>query len=422
MNKKEEELVTVLHRAIVTTTLETLSHQDVIDKEIAFMLFDYHFDFPFEPAVGLCQTTERDYFKEHHGILSAYGTADMEYFSENDNPKFDFDAYEGFAKSAQALTDLLDDYEYEDKKQFIIDFYIGVCQELMRHKELSKVIKMTEDFHIVANDYSEINVKVYLDVLLPKDALEALNKQIAQEEDEMRLTEADDRRLTELSQMMKVAQDRYDALKRDVQQLDTETLYSKEQVYFLQPFEYEIKNQKLKWKSFDDVSVFKKEPMKSNNYYMHKVYDGKIVYSAAIIHDEIASECFYLYEYNNEIDEAFRISDADEHKYEDRYINYFFQINDGAPYIDEINYLYLRQSRPYRFEECSYDTSNTSSFIYGENKLLQSSRTKEYQVMDFAGYKVENAFMRYYEFDQNNEVTSIRRETSTENYVEYPSA
>ena len=175
-NKPNEKvLLKKIKKIIIDTVIKTLKEQDIINKEIAFILFDYHFDAPFYPAVGLCQTEEKKSLAEECGPLAVYGTAEMEYFSENENPCFDFYSKPASRTILDELHKLVDyNHEYEGKKQLIIDTYIDVCKELMAHSEIKDYIKVAKDFHIVANDFSEINVEVYLKALLPRKQFEAL--------------------------------------------------------------------------------------------------------------------------------------------------------------------------------------------------------------------------------------------------------
>lgn len=165
---------------IIETVVSTIKSQKNIKEEIAFILFAYHFDYPFPPAVGLCQTTEQIEMTQQYGPLSAYGIAEMEYFSENRNPEFSFGEEELFSE----LTESLDyNHEYEDKKKVIFDSYVGICKELMANQDIRHALTISDRFHILAQDFSEQNELKYLKALLPNKEFIELEKAVLEFEE-----------------------------------------------------------------------------------------------------------------------------------------------------------------------------------------------------------------------------------------------
>ena len=408
MQKKQEiDLLNQIKTIIVDITLQTLKDQEIVTEEIAFILFAYHFDSPFDPEVGLCKTSEKDYFQEMHGPLSAYGIGDMAYFNSDNNVYFYYNRATGFDKLINQMNEHVNkQYGYEEKKQFIIDAYIEICKELMKHQEIKTYIPTSEDFHIVAYDSGELNAEVYLEALLPKDQLEVLRKKIQIENDKPPYPAEDYELLKIYAEFSKEQIEQYANYKENVDNNSVNTLYSEQLLYFIEPYRLERDGKTLTQpiKCYDVLE----NTSSTSSYYQYKISNNKIVYISHYEKNKLLTETFFIYDSKVLTTEIkFRV-----HKSKRKLASYS-QIDTSAP-----------SCHKYICRCWEYNTNKLEEFIesdYQFNKkgLLTHCSSKELNWIHRFDARYDREFNYKIEHNNKGEITKISQEHFGENLTIY---
>lgn len=286
---------------IINSTLKMLKQQDIVENEIAFLVFAYHFDFPFHPEAGLCQSSERDRLLEY-GPLAVYSVGDMAYFAEPDL-YLHLDAEPGAGKILDELhEDLNANYEYEAKKQLIIDAYTRICKTLMAHDEIRNYIPAADDFYVLAYDGSELNAEVYIDTVLEGKQRDELQKAFKDFEEQPPYPE-EDYALFEAQRAFAAEQVRnYEDVKHRARKASTETLYATELLYFLEPYRLDQSTGVLLEPTYryGDERLNTQRPT-TDEYYEYWLEGGRINYIAHHSNEEeLATETFFLYDQENQ--------------------------------------------------------------------------------------------------------------------------
>jgi len=398
MKKNQEtKLLNQIKKIIVDTTLQTLKEQVVVTEEIAFILFAYHFDMPFCPEVGLCKTSENEEFKNDYGPLAPYGVGDMAYFG-TDGVYFYYSRVAGFEDIINQIHEHIDkQYGYEQKKQFIIDAYIDICKSLIKHKEIKSYIPTANHFHIAAYDSSELNVEVYLNALLPKDQLKTLRKEIQAEKDKPAYPEKDYKLFKIYAQFTREKINQYSDYKKNIDTNTTDTFYSTEQLYFIEPYRLDQNQGKLK-QPIKDYKALMSKPI-TDTYYQYQIIKDKICYIAYHEGNKLQTETFYFYDLNNQTTQIkFRV-----HKSK-RKLTSYAKIDTSNPLCHK-----------YIYRQWQYNTNKLEKMIetdYHLNKdgLLTRSCVKELKWIHRYDARYDREFN--YQFEHNNKglIAKIKQE------------
>jgi len=404
MQKKQEtEILDQIKKIIVDVTLQTLKEQEVVTEEIAFILFAYHFDSPFDPEVGLCKTSEKNYFQEMYGPLSAYGIGDMAYFNSDNNVYFYYNRAADFDNLINQMHEHVNEqYDYEEKKQFIIDVYIDICKELMTHQEIKTYIPTAEDFHIVAYDSGELNAEVYLEALLPKDQLEMLRKKIQIENDKPPYPAEDYELFKVYAEFSKDQIKQYSNYKHTIDSNSNETRYSESLLYFIEPYRLE-KSEKILTQPIKHFDLLTSTAV-TDSYYQYKISNNKIVYISLYDKNKLLTETFFIYDSSvltTQIE--FRV-----HKSKRKLASYA-QINTSE-----------KLCHKYTCRLWQYNTNKLEEFIKAEYQfdregLLAKSHSKELKWIHDFDVRYDREFNYTYEQNDKNEISKISQEHFGEN-------
>lgn len=284
-----------IKEAIINSTLKMLKEQNIVKNEIAFLILAYDFAFPFTPEIGLCQSAEVESLLES-GSQVLYSPGDMEYFGKSDFYTYpekltSIDFYE-FHEQLDKV------YDYEEKKAFIIEAYVEICKTLMKEPGIQDYIPAANDFYVIAFDSSELNVEVYIDKVLKGKQRKKLLKYFQDERDEPPFSEEDYRLFTIYKTFAREKLLAYGGFKQSVQTRATQTLYSTELLFFLEPYRYDFHSGVLIEPDFHTTDAeLNYEKPECDEYYKYVIEDDKLIYIARYSRtEEWRTESFFFYE------------------------------------------------------------------------------------------------------------------------------
>ena len=381
------ELLQQAKDVIVNTLLEDLKKSQNITEEVLCLLFEYTMQGPFPPTVGLGLNSEKednDADENNYGPLAFYNAPDMQYFSEADT--LDIDFYRNGNALFLALNSRLDDMDFEQASELVMQAYVDICNKLKRSRTLKTLFPVHKDFHITARDFEDCNELEFLQQTLNQKQLRKLQSAIAEHEANAGLSAEDQAVLDSLQVTHELKANDYDRLKASLADIETEDLFSKECLFFLEPFKFEKTHKRLShYHCFCDTPGLTSQP-DGENYYHYRLQEDRIVYIAQYVDGNILREYFYVY------DDA-GISE------------YYFHVGGKERSLEMFSRLEMSLKKPRQYV-CQHD-DHLTEIVYEINESDHVIAGHEHELMFVSDMKMERRFRHGYYYDDHHKLSRV---------------